>query len=98
MKYKAVLFAHDGDWVTDYKGDTKEEVIDQLANGGSRWLFYYLEGIIYDKGDCTSYRQKVLDVSPILPSHMKGKTICGISKWLSSLSDDERYDMISAGY
>lgn len=44
--YKAILFAPDGDWVTDCPGDTIEEVIEQLENLGSRWFFYPFQGII----------------------------------------------------
>lgn len=38
--YKAVLFAPDGEWVTDYFSPTKDDVWEKVANMGSRWIFY----------------------------------------------------------
>ncbi len=35
----ALLVAPDGDYVTDYYADTKEEVLEQLKDRGSRWSF-----------------------------------------------------------
>jgi len=60
-RYKAVLFASDGDWVTDFKGNTKEEVMEQLADRGSRWFFYPLEAIIKDNGRLTTAQQRIVD-------------------------------------
>lgn len=45
-RYKAVLFATDGAWVTDCLGVTIEDVEEQLADIGSRWIFYPIGGII----------------------------------------------------
>jgi hypothetical protein len=84
--YKAVLFAPDGDWVTDYKGETKDEVVDQLIDRGSRWLFYPLEGIILDKGAITTSRQRVVDMAPPL-RFLTGKPIKFISKWIKRNQD-----------
>jgi len=46
MKYTGILLAADGDYVTDCKGETTEEVSEQLANLGSRWYFYPFQAII----------------------------------------------------
>ena len=46
QKYCALLVAPDGDYVTDYYADTKEEVIEQLKDRGSRWFFYPFEFVI----------------------------------------------------
>lgn len=40
MKYLAILFAPDGEYVTDFERDTKQEVWDEVNNMGSRWIFY----------------------------------------------------------
>lgn len=39
MNYKATLFHPEGDSVTDFRRDTKEEVWNEVANMGSRWIF-----------------------------------------------------------
>lgn len=81
QKYKAVLFAVDGDWVTDFPGNTKEEVIEQLANKGSRWYFYPLEGVILDKGGITTATQRLIDAAPPI-EFLKGKAIRTVRKYL----------------
>jgi len=91
-KYKAILFAPDGDWVTDYRGDTKEEVINQLANRGSCWHFYPYEAIILDKGGLTTVRQRLVDtVYPL--NGFKGKSIATTSKYLSDLTEGRLDEM-----
>ena len=95
-KYKAVLFAPDGDWVTDYKDNTKEDVIDQLANRGSHWYFYPFEGIILNKGGATSPYQRLVDIAPNMP-WMVGLSIKAVGKWLASLSEEELLAMLEGG-
>ncbi len=46
MGFKAVLYAPDGDYVTDFKRDTIEEVEQELCDMGSRWYFYPMPMII----------------------------------------------------
>ena len=96
-RYKAVLFAPDGDWVTDYKGNTKEDVIDQLANRGSHWFFYQFEGIILNKGGATSPYQRLVDIAPNMPRMLVGLSIKAVSKWLASLSEEELLTMLEGG-
>lgn len=81
QKYKAVLFALDGDWVVDCSGSTKEEVRERLANKGSRWYFYPLEGIILDKGGLTNRDQRLVDAAPPI-EFLKGKAIKTVKKYL----------------
>lgn len=81
QRYKAVLFAPDGDWTVDFRGDTKEKVKEQLANRGSRWFFYPLEGIILDKGGVTTNRQGLVDAAPPI-EFFKGKSIKTVVKHL----------------
>ena len=77
--YKAILFALDGDWVTDFEEDTVQEVIDQLANRGSRWYFYPLEGVIRVEG--SSDQKRVVDMAPPLGS-LKGKSIKTVRRFI----------------
>ena len=63
--YSAILFSVDGDWVTDYPSKTKEEVREQLANQGSKWIFYPIEGIIMDLRRWETISQEhVLEMAP----------------------------------
>jgi len=82
--YKAILFAPDGDYVTDYSSDTVEEVIEKLADRGSQWYFYPLEAVIVDRGS-VSKRQRLVDVSPELYG-FKG---CSIKTVQQALSREE---------
>jgi len=85
-RYQAVLFAPDGDWVTDFRRDTIEEVIYELANKGSRWFFYPYEAVItcnrnlHSAGSSvTALRQRLVDTCPELEGY-KGRTIGTVSK------------------
>lgn len=49
-KYKAVLFHPEGDYVTDFRADTKAEVLDSLDDMGSRWVFYPIAFVASDRG------------------------------------------------
>ena len=44
--YTALLVAPDGDYVTDYEGQSLNEVLEQLSDRGSRWFFYPFEFVI----------------------------------------------------
>jgi len=48
-KYCALLVSADGDYVTDYFTDTKEKVVEALANRGSAWFFYPFEFVVTPK-------------------------------------------------
>lgn len=72
--YKAALFALDGDWVTDFSSDTKEEVREKLADRGSRWFFYPIDAIIKHKGNVTNGRQRILEI-PEPFEHLIGRSI-----------------------
>ncbi len=80
--YKAVLFAVDGDWVTDYRDSkTVEEVQELLANQQSRWYFYPFHAVITDRGS-TKETQRIVDAAfPF--EELKGKTIRTMSKVIS---------------
>jgi len=91
--YKAVLFSLNGDWVTDFVGETKDEVINKLADKGSRWFFYPFEAIILHKGNLTTSRQRLVDIAPNLPRGLVGRSIKTAGKWLRSLGDEEVQQM-----
>lgn len=87
--YKAVLFAPDGDWVTDYlERETIEEVEQLLADQGSRWYFYPFHAVIVDKGGFTSARQRLVSVAYPFED-MKGRSISTFAQMIRELPENE---------
>lgn len=51
MSYQALLFHPEGDNVTDFRDRaTKQEVWNEIADMGSRWIFYPIPVIVTDGG------------------------------------------------
>ena len=88
--YKAVLFAPDGDYVTDFSSKTKEEVIEKLSNKGSRWFFYPFEGVVIDRGSNIANQRLVDAAFPI--EFLNGKAIKTVRKIIAG-KDWEGYFM-----
>jgi hypothetical protein len=89
MSYKAILFAPDGDWVTDYRWcNTVEEVRERVANQGSRWTFYPYAFVILDRGDITTDRQRIID-APDMMRGLVGYGVKTVGKRIAALSEDE---------
>jgi hypothetical protein len=87
-KYKAILFAPDGDWTTDHARDTVEEVYDALADQGSRWYFYPFHGVIRDNGSLTRASQRL--VSAAYPfEDMKGRSVKTFGRMLAETPENE---------
>lgn len=59
-KYKAILFSPDGEWVTDCAGDTIADVCEQVADMGSRWIFYPYPLIIKYNYGYTNARMRIV--------------------------------------
>jgi glycine/D-amino acid oxidase-like deaminating enzyme len=87
--YKAALFAPDGEWVTDYRGDTVEAVWDQLEDRGSRWYFYPYPVVIVDHGGVTTTTQRIVSTGEGYES-AKGRTLRTFGQWLAALTDEEQ--------
>ena len=87
-KYQAILFASDGQFVTDYRDKTKEEVIDCLNNQGSRWYFYPFHAVIVYNGRAKYSRQTLVDVAEPF-EFMKGKQVKTFQKFIASIPEDE---------
>lgn len=71
--YQAILFAPDGDYVTDHEHETIEQVENALADQGSRWYFYPLEAVITADGPLRDSQRLVSVAEPL--EHLKGRTI-----------------------
>lgn len=81
--YKAILFAPDGEWVTDFRRDTKEEVRNDLANKGSRWFFYPFEAIVLCKGNLNFTNQRILEI-PVPLEFLTGLSIKTVSNYIKA--------------
>lgn len=82
--YKAILFHPEGDHVTDCRDtNTIQEVWEQVANFGSRWIFYPLVFVATDK--------TVVDTPDGL-EFLKGKRIKTVTEILKAYwaKDSER--------
>lgn len=85
-KYRAVLFAPDGDWVTDFESDTIEEVRDKLADRGSRWYFYPFDAVILSHPHVVYGTQRIID-APTEFHFLVGKTIKTFTRFLRDNPD-----------
>ena len=83
-RYKAALFATDGDWVTDHRGcETIDEVWERIANQGSRWFFYPFSVVIVDHYGFTTGTQRIV-AGDELYEWAKGRTLNSFGKWLKA--------------
>lgn len=89
--YQAILFSRDGDWVTDFIGKTKKEVIDQLVDIGSKWYFYPLHFITTKHSHFTTPNQRIVDVpdDPDIYEMFRDKSIRTVSNMIKQLTDEE---------
>jgi hypothetical protein len=93
--YKAVLFAADGDWVTDYRNcESVEEVQLKLAEQGSRWYFYPFHAVIRDNGGLVRRTQRIVDAAYPF-EEMKGCTIKTFSRMIADTPDEELLAILS---
>jgi hypothetical protein len=82
MMYQAILFAPDGDYVTDFSRESIEEVNSELADMGSRWYFYPLAFVIRDKTPGYTIgkdlmRQRIVDAPPEMDT-LIGKSVATV--------------------
>ena len=83
-KYKALMFAEDGEYITDYEGNTVNEVWKAADEGGSRWFFYPLRFVV--RSGRVTDNTRVVD-TPELFSHYKGKTVKTIKSHVPNMFD-----------
>lgn len=89
--YRAILFSVDGDWVTDcLPSDSFDGVTSQIADMGSRWIFYPLPMIIKYNDGYTSRRNRIISLDCLddyyrsLLGWAVGKSIGTVSRELAS--------------
>lgn len=94
MSYTAKLFHPEGDNVTDFRDRaTKDEVWAEIADMGSRWIFYPIAVVVADSGNV------VVDAPDGLKFFI-GKRIKTLRAYLKGQWDerkDEICDMINMG-
>lgn len=84
--YKAVLFAPDGEWVTDFReSESIADVEEALADMGSRWYFYPFHGVIRDNGMTTSSQRLVSAAYPF--EDMTGRTIRTFGRMIADVPE-----------
>jgi hypothetical protein len=86
-KYRAVMFASDGRWVTDYPSESKDEVEEKLADQGSRWFFYPFHAVIVER-PITTENQRLVSVAPPL-DYMRGITIKRFKKIIRDTPNED---------
>jgi hypothetical protein len=83
-RYHAVLFAPDGDYVTDYDRNTVEEVWEAINDQGSRWIFYPIPFVI--RNHRTTWDASIVSC-PDLPNDMllwlRGRAVKTIARMLA---------------
>jgi hypothetical protein len=94
-KYKAVLFAADGRWVTDFRDSSSiSEVQDRLNDMGSRWFFFPFHAVIRDH-IVTRPTNRIVDAAwPF--EHMKGRRISTFSNMIAQIPEKELRSILSA--
>jgi hypothetical protein len=81
----AVLFAPDGEYVTDYHDSESVEVVtERLADQGSKWYFYPFEIVVLDKGwesRTDLWSQRIVDIWEPL-TYFKGRRVSTFRQYL----------------
>jgi hypothetical protein len=85
-KYQAVLFAPDGDYVTDFHGrNTIEEVWEEIADMGSRWFFYPF--------CCVGTDKTIVAIWDGCIDPLKGKRVKTVSKFFKKYEQEFLKDL-----
>lgn len=91
--YQAVLFAPDGAFVTDFRDkEDKQEVWEEIAEMGSRWIFYPIPFVATDK--------TIID-TPEGMEYLKGKRIKTAVKFFKDCyngNEQEICDQLNDGF
>lgn len=88
--YQAVLFAPDGEYVTDFRDrEEKEEVWNEINDMGSRWIFYPIPFVATDK---------TIVSTPEGLEHLRGKRISTVVQVLASADQDALCKYINNGW
>ena len=95
--YKSLLFSPDGNWVTDCKGKSIEEVRDRVSDLGSRWFFYPIQlFVIEDKGSFTRESQKIIEAGEPF-EFLKGKSIKTARRYFAKEYKKKREEVLNVG-
>lgn len=83
--YKAILFAPDGEFVTDYEAGSIAEVWQRIEDGGSRWYFYPFPFVI--TADERLLERKRILASPHGLEMCTGRTVRKVQRFIESNSE-----------
>jgi len=87
MKYKAVLMAVDGDFVTDYESKSVADVYKRANDAGSRWFFYPFIFVIRSDSQAAVPNRRVIDVGLSEFLNLEGKSIKTVQKFFADNQD-----------
>jgi hypothetical protein len=87
MSYKAILFAPDGDYVSDFRADTIADVQNLVADSGSRWIFYPYPFVIHDRGYVRG-SQRIVD-APEGFERFRGLAVATVAREIAAESTRE---------
>lgn len=92
MKYNAILFHPEGDFVTDFKSDSKQDIWEKISDMGNRWIFYPIPFV--------ATKKTIVDAPDGL-DHLRGKRIKTVQKYLKNQwkdNEEEILEVINNGY
>ncbi len=91
--YQAILFAPDGDYVTDHRRDTIAEVWDAVNDQGSRWFFYPIPAVITDGSDGIRRKRIIETARPF--EDLAGRTVATFAAAIADTSADALAEILS---
>lgn len=94
MKYKAIRFTLDGDYITDHYADTIQGVWSDVEAAGSRWVLYPICLVVKDDPHSLLADHYVVD-APRDFTHLLGKTVKTIQHHL--LENSTHYQALLYG-
>jgi len=83
--YKAILFAPNGEFVTDYEAESIAEVWRLIDDGGSRWFFYPFPFVI--TADSRLLERKRILASPYGLEMCTGRAMRKVQRFIESNSE-----------
>jgi len=88
--YKAILFAPDGEFVTDFKDKVEiQDVWDKVADMGSRWFFYPIPFVA---------TEKTIVSTPEGLEYLKGKRISTVKRIIQNCDADNLCEHLNNGW
>lgn len=93
--YNAILFAPDGDYVTDFYGcDTPEEVEEKLADMGSRWYFYPFHAVVRSDSPAHVKNRRLVSVAQPF-EYMRRYAVKTFAAFIKATPEDQLKEILN---